>query len=285
MEMRHPVWSAISLAIATHATLGASVGMADATAGPVDVAGLLRPILLRHPGVPALWGATVDRGRLANVGAAGVRRAGSTVPVTSGDLVHLGSDTKAMTAVAVAQLVQAHQLAWTDTMAAVFPDLRADMDPVIAAVTVADLLRHTAGLPHDLPWGRIAGDSLQQQRLAAVRRALSAKPATPVGRFSYSNVGYVILGTILERKAGQSWERLMTDRVFCPLGMASAGFGPPGTAGKTDQPWGHHVVDGHLVAAQTDNPPVMAPAGGSIARCPTGGGSSASSATSRPTRG
>ena len=258
MPRRTPVGLPAFAAVVALVGGGATAATAPA---PADLAAVLRPVLSAHADVPALFGAVVDHGRVTAVGGVGVRQVGSAVRVTADDLVHLGSDTKAMTAVAIGRLVQAHQLDWTDTMASLFPDVRADMDPAMAAVTVGDLLRHAAGLPHDLPWGWFAGPSVPRQRLAAVRLALSAKPQVPVGQYSYSNVGYVLLGAILERKLGQPWERVVTDRLFTPLGMTSAGFGPPGSAGKVDQPWGHHLVDGRLTPTQTDNPPVMAPAG------------------------
>lgn len=56
---------------------------------------------------------------------------------------------------------------------------------------------------------------------------------------NYSNVGYVIAGAMLETRGGASWETLLTNRVFAPLGMTRSGFGAPGTRAAMDQPWGH----------------------------------------------
>ncbi len=57
----------------------------------------------------------------------------------------------------------------------------------------------------------------------------------------YSNIGYVIVGTILEKITGKIWEQLISEEIFNPLGMNSAGFGIPQTLGlmDPDQPWGH----------------------------------------------
>ena len=238
-------------------------GAAGAAPAVDEVSPLLRPIAAGHEQVPALFGAIIDHGKLTALGAVGSRKTGDPTVATSADLVHLGSDTKGMTAVLIGQLVRRHQLAWSDTMAELFPELRPTMDPAMAAVTVAQLMHHTASLPHDLPWGWCEpGALLPAQRLAAVRLALSAKPARPPGQeFAYSNVGYVLLGAIVERKTGRPWEQVVTDELFKPLGMASAGFGPPGAAGEVDQPWGHREVNGRLVPSQSDNPPVMGPAG------------------------
>ena len=49
---------------------------------------------------------------------------------------------------------------------------------------------------------------------------------------------------MLEHLTGRAWEDLMRERLFQPLGFSTGGFGPPGTAVKTDQPWGHPSVLG-----------------------------------------
>ena len=253
---RSAVFASISLAVAAR-------GVA-ATPPPPELAFALRQILAKHTMVPALWGATVDHGRLTALGVAGFRKLGEDEPAATGDQIHLGSDTKAMTATLVGQLVQAKQLNWSDTMGSLFPDLRPTMNGAMVAVTVNNLLQHTAGLPHDLNWHAIddTGRPLVQQRLIAVRLALGAQPLSPPGqKYAYSNVGFVILGAIVERKTGHPWEDEIATRLFKPLGMTTAGFGFPGTVGDTDQPWGHRVANGKLTPIQSDNPAVMSPAG------------------------
>jgi len=53
----------------------------------------------------------------------------------------------------------------------------------------------------------------------------------------------------------------MTNRLFKALHMSSAGFGPPGTLGKVDEPWGHTRSFGRNRPDQNDNPPAIGPAG------------------------
>jgi CubicO group peptidase (beta-lactamase class C family) len=77
----------------------------------------------------------------------------------------------------------------------------------------------------------------------------------------YSNQGYAIVGAMLEKLSGTAWEALITERLFKPLHMDSAGFGPPGTIGAIDQPWGHTRKLLVTVPLQQDNPPAIAPAG------------------------
>jgi CubicO group peptidase (beta-lactamase class C family) len=139
------------------------------------------------------------------------------------------------------------------------------MDPAMAAVTIKNLLTHTAGLPHDLTGWRpdnAAGLTVPQVRRLAVERALSSPPATPIGKYAYSNVGFIILGTIVEAKTGQPWEEVIRRRIFKSLNMQTAGFGQPGKPDGIDQPWGHVIRGGDLTPTQSENkPPYAAPAG------------------------
>ena len=231
---------------------------------PADLAAVLQPILDKHPQLPGLIGAIVDENRVTAIGAVGVRKVGSPEKMTTSDLIHLGSDTKAMTATLIGRLFESHQLAPSDTLADVFPEFRATSNAEQAKATVAQLLEHTAGVPRNVEWAtynRIRA-SLREQRRYVVRDVLAKAPENPPGtKYEYSNVGFVILGAILEEKTGQSWEDLIQQQLFKPLGMTTAGFGPPGTPGQVDQPWGHVLKDGELLPRQTDNPPLMDPAG------------------------
>jgi CubicO group peptidase (beta-lactamase class C family) len=85
--------------------------------------------------------------------------------------------------------------------------------------------------------------------------------AAPGTKFIYSNQGYAIAGAMLEKVTDTTWEKLICERLFKALHMSSAGFGPPGTRGMVDQPWGHHKVGDAIVAVQEDNPPAIGPAG------------------------
>ena len=77
----------------------------------------------------------------------------------------------------------------------------------------------------------------------------------------YSNQGYAIVGAMLEKLTGKSWEAMMTERLFEPLQMKTAGFGVPGTKDKTDQPWGHTLKLSLTLPVQQDNPPAIGPGG------------------------
>ncbi len=216
-------------------------------------------------GVAAIAGAIVTSRGVEAAGVVGVRKAGTEVAATIDDLWHLGSDTKAMTAVLLARLVERGRLKWETKPAEVFPELAAGFDPGYADVTLRHLLSHRAGVAANLFWAASAkGTPLIEQRLAAVKRGLSTPPLhAPGKKYLYSNLGYVIAGAMAERLTGKAWEEAIAEEVFGPLGIKSFGFGGTGTRGQIDQPWGH-FQNGKPVLINgpaTDNPPVLGPAG------------------------
>ena len=233
-------------------------------AGDRVITDLLKPIRQEHR-VPAIAGAIVTSRGIDNFGVVGVRKTGTQVAVTRDDKWHLGSDTKAMTATLVGRLVEQGLLKWETTVADAFPDLASGFHPKAKEITVRQLLSHHAGLPENLNWQAIsAKGTIQEQRRLAVVQALSENPnCTPGSKFHYSNLGYVIVGAIVEKVTGTSWEDAIQQRVFKPLKMNSVGFGGTGTLGQIDQPWSHssNGQPAPTNGRSVDNPPVMAPAG------------------------
>jgi CubicO group peptidase (beta-lactamase class C family) len=224
--------------------------------------------------LPAVAALVQVDGKIEAQAAVGVRGVGSAKAVTQQDLWHLGSDTKAMTATLIARLVEQGLLRYDENMASIFPGVAARMSPAMHNVTVAQLLSHTSGLPslatpEQLPAFNAVIRSergIRAQRAALVMHYLGRKPATRVGEFSYSNIGYAILGAVAEERTGKTWEELIRSEVWRPLGIRSGGFGPPGNSGRFDQPLGHGMRDGKWVpmdpeARDSDNPPAIAPAG------------------------
>ena len=248
---------------------GDAAGVTDdgGETGPDDLAATLEPVRARAE-LPAL-AAAVWRGKaLVALGASGVRKRGDRTRVTAADRWHLGSDTKAMTATLIGIHIDRGQIRFEDTVGELFAGDK--IDPGYRDVTLEQLLRHRGGAPGDLPVDiraamRLDG-SAPGARAKAVLAVLARPPAQAPGTYVYANAGYMIAGVALERRAGATWEELMRKDLFDPLGMASCGFGPPGTAAAVDQPWGHQSGGGGAPAPvapgpQADNPPSLGPAG------------------------
>ena len=253
-------------AVAAHAVHAAAP--APATRPVKDVSALLAPIIEKGK-VPGMAAAVVRGGEVVAVGAAGVRTRGKAEKIAAGDRFHIGSDTKAMTGMLCGILVDEGKLKWGQTIGETFPELKKTMDPQCQGVTLEQLLTHRGGLIGELTkdelWGKLwthKGTPTSARRL--LLQGVTSKPpeATPGEKYIYSNAGYAIAGHMAEKVTGKSWEDLMRIKIFRPLGMTTAGFGPPGSRAKNDQPRGHKD-DGSPVepGPQADNPVAIGPAG------------------------
>jgi CubicO group peptidase (beta-lactamase class C family) len=227
-----------------------------ATADLPDIAARLAD----HPTVPGAavgWVTGQDRA----LAVAGLRREGASATVAEGDLWHIGSLTKSMTATLAARMVEAGLISWESTIGAVLGPAHPAMAAAWRDVTLEELLRHASGMranPNLLTrlWQR---DPSRADYVAAM---LSGAPVGAPGGFVYSNAGYVVAGAMLEAAGGAPWEELVTREVFGPLGLDSAGFGPP----EGDQPRGHRggLFGGLRAVApgpRADNVPALGPAG------------------------
>lgn len=141
-------------------------------------------------------------------------------PMTLDTVFDLASLTKGMaTATAVMILVEEGKLRLSDKVAQHLPEFaRHDKDQI----TLRHLLTHTSGLRPSLD---LRGDWLGADE--AVRRAVEELPqSAPGARFVYSDIGYIVLGEIVARVAGQPLETFVQQRILAPLRMNSAGFTP-----------------------------------------------------------
>jgi CubicO group peptidase (beta-lactamase class C family) len=219
-------------------------------------------------GIPALGAAVAASDGMQAIGVAGIRAFPDGPPVAPQDRWHIGSCTKTFTATLAARLIERGVLRWESTVGEV---LGRAMQAGWHDVPLLWLLSHRSGAPNnfDQPlWQRMVarGGSLRDQRAWLVAEGMKIPPpAAPNSRTLYSNAGYLIAGAMLERAADRDWEALVRHEVFAPLGLASAGFGAPGTPGRLDQPLGHQRGEGGWrrieLGPGDDNPAATGPAG------------------------
>ena len=227
---------------------------------------------LQPIGAPGGLSAVFQLDKPLRIGAYGVRKLGEAPPMQPSDLVHIGSNTKAMTAVLLARLVQQKQLQWHSTVGDVLGGIQQEIHPQFRGATLAQLLQHTAGVaPDAADWWAYPGEPLRTRRLKIARDGLSPPPlSTPGQLHAYSNLSVLVAGAMAEEATGRDWEVLMQQELFTPLGLSSAGFGVPGSTGGAEQPWGHvggegggccRCRGGGLLPVQIDNDPSLGPAG------------------------
>lgn len=226
---------------------------------------VLEPIRAQHK-LPALGAVVIRNRKPGAVSMVGKRSVDSKESVKPRDPFHIGSCTKSMTATVIAYLVDQGKLRWENTIGELLPDIRLKIHSGYKNVTIVHLLTHRSGLPEDrtpnlglfLQLRALKSD----QRLKASELILQQEPvAEPGKQMLYSNGGYVVVGAIAEAVTGKSWETLMREVLFHPLGIKSAGFGAPqnGPLGHQKALFGYKPVPPSSPFA--DNPPVLAPAG------------------------
>jgi CubicO group peptidase (beta-lactamase class C family) len=253
------------LAVCIIAIIAHSAMKTNSVTSPTSAPGI--GAICKEHNLPALAVVVVKDGQICDRVAVGVRKWGDSTPVTTNDVFHIGSCTKSMTATLTAILIDEGKLRWDTTIAEVFPELKGKIDKQYEAVTVEQLLHHRGGVPGAPPavaWKRAWAEqgTPTQQRREFIEAVLSQPPeAAPGTKMIYSNQGYAIVGAMLEKITGQDYEALITEKLFKPLHMDSAGFGPPGITDKVDQPWGHVHKLFMTIPVQSDNPPAIASAG------------------------
>jgi CubicO group peptidase (beta-lactamase class C family) len=159
------------------------------------------------------------------------------------------SATKLFTATAVLQLVEARKLSLDEPVAQCLSDLPiADAAPI----TPRQLLSHTSGLVNPMPlrWAHLATEPGPELE-AMTRRLLSRHSRLrfePGARYAYSNLGYLVLGLLIERLSGQKFEDYVVRNVLSPLAAASAGFVlPPEAACGYSRAWSLMGVTARLI--------------------------------------
>ncbi|WP_182482167.1 serine hydrolase domain-containing protein [Henriciella barbarensis] len=218
-------------------------------------------------GLIALGAGVLKVGGEPVVAAAGTESSNSNTPVAKGASWHIGSNTKALTALLYGRLVEQGVAEWGTSVASLFDDEVNSIDPAWDEVTIEDLFAHRSGAGQIGPvWllSRASDESpLTEQRLATVRARLAERPPGETGAFEYSNLNYIIAGSAIEVITGLRWEEAIREHIFETEGGDWAdgwGFGAPQSG-----PIGHNTVFGFKVAAGrgsgADNPPALGPAG------------------------
>ena len=211
---------------------------------------------LRRHRLPGAAVAVVRHGRLVYARGFGVadRQSGEVVQPQS--LFRIASLSKPVTAVAILQLVETKRLKLDDTVAGVL-QLRPKVDAARAArVTIRQCLQHTGG------WDRSDSFDPMFQSIRIARVLGTKAPAGPAEvirfmqkwpldfdpgtRYAYSNYGYCLLGRVIEKISGETYESYVRKHVLKPMGVTGMRVGKTLESGRFDGEVRYHV-DGERV--------------------------------------
>lgn len=147
------------------------------------------------------------------------------IPIEPDMVFRLGSLTKQFTAVAILMLAEQGKLALNDPVTKFLPDYPTH-DHLI---TVEHLLTHTSGIKSytDIPeiWASIRQDFTVQELINLFKH--QPMQFAPGKRWAYNNSGYILLGAIIEKLAGQSYAQFIQQNIFEPLGMKQSLYDDP----------------------------------------------------------
>ncbi len=202
--------------------------------------------LRKDIGAPGVSIAIVEKGQTTLARGWGVRKLGERAPVDAATLFQTGSTGKAMTAAALAILVDEGKIGWDDPVIQHMPWFRMYDPWVTREITIRDLLVHRSGL------GLGQGDLMfvprtHLTRKQTVERVAHLKPQTSFrSAYAYDNILYTVAGQLIEEVSGQTWEVFMRDRLLRPGGMKHATSDSEDRFRNPNRSWPHARLSGPL---------------------------------------
>jgi CubicO group peptidase (beta-lactamase class C family) len=171
----------------------------------------------QFPGIA--FGVVLD-GNLVFSGSHGLADLESKTPVTGRTMFRIASMTKSFTAMAILQLRDQGKLRLDDPASRHLPELRKLrlLTADAPAITIRDLLTHSAGFPEDNAWGdwQLADTESDLVQLMRDRPWFSNPPGVA---YEYSNLGFALLGRVVTRVSRMPYQRYIERRILQPLGM------------------------------------------------------------------
>jgi CubicO group peptidase (beta-lactamase class C family) len=208
--------------------------------------------------VPGLAISVVKDDRIVFAKGYGVRELGRSAPTDTQTLFAIGSTTKAMTAAALAMLVDEGKVRWDEPVTRYLPTFQTADPYVTREMTVRDLLTHRGGLGNaDYLWyeSDVAAAELRR-RVRFLRPAYSLRSS-----FIYQNVMYAVAGDVVEATSGLPWEEFVRRRIFTPLGMTRTVATLRETQARDNVASPHDRVDGTIHVIRNASVDPVAPAG------------------------
>jgi len=172
--------------------------------------------------------ATINNGSAAT-GSTGYSHLATLTPMSDTNQVHVGSVTKVLIAIGVLRLVSQEKLALDTKITTLLPKL-AIINPWknSTPITIKHLLEHTAGLDNIRMWQflntSVKPMSALSQAFLTTDKSLLTIRSKPGSQYSYSNMGYTLLGMVIEQVVNQHYETYLDNSLLAPLEMTNSTF-------------------------------------------------------------
>lgn len=143
----------------------------------------------------------------------------TSTPMWSESMFQVGSVTKQFTAAAIMRLSEQGKLTLDDDVTRYVPELPSRE----SVITLRNLMNHTSGLPE---YTRYLVDPYAPLPLGSMINLIKDKPMqfTPGSNWAYSNTGFYLLGSVIERVSGKSYGAFVHDELTAPLGLMKSGY-------------------------------------------------------------
>ena len=156
-----------------------------------------------------------------SVGLSNIKR---NIALTSNHTMAAFSMTKTLTAIAVLQLVEHNEINLDDKV------IDYVAHPYDSDITIQHLLNHTSGIPNPIPlkWVHLARDHTDFDEKVALAQILdehSSLDFQPGEKYQYNNIGYWLLGIVIEKVSDQSYAEYISQHIFQPLNLSPVEIG------------------------------------------------------------
>jgi CubicO group peptidase (beta-lactamase class C family) len=165
------------------------------------------------------FGLVVD-GKLIHTSSMGYTELDKKIPVTAQSDFRIASMTKSFTAMAILKLRDEGKLKLDDPVYLYIPEMKgqSNLTTDAPAITIRNLLTHAAGFPEDNPWGDRQLAITDEAMISMIKKGISFSNAPGIA-YEYSNMGFAMLGYIIKKVSGQTYEKYITTNILIPLGM------------------------------------------------------------------
>ena len=165
-----------------------------------------------------------DKGKIIYEKGFGMANMEWAIPNQPDTRFRIGSVTKQFTAALILQLVEEGKIKLDGKITDYLPDYRKDTGD---KVTIHQLLNHTSGIPSYTGRPDFFPENSRDPYSVSdfIKKFASGDlEFEPGSKFAYNNSGYFLLGAIIEKVAGKSYEIVLSERIFKPLGMTNSGY-------------------------------------------------------------